>query len=228
MKFRPASMPNRPFESLAALLALKKIDLPEVRLPQTASRPLTPAEEKALFEAAMVDVVPLAERGRAVPEPPRRRARPSNRPDDPDADALQRLKTLVETGQGFVLAQTAEYMEGACAWVPPEVFRRLHGGHFSIQAHIDLHGLDVAAARAAFDRFMRQAVALGHRAVLVVHGRGRCSPGPPVLKQNLFHWLTRGGWKRWVIAFTSARACDGGTGATYVLLRTSPRAAKRR
>jgi DNA-nicking Smr family endonuclease len=28
--------------------------------------------------------------------------------------------------------------------------------------------------------------------------------------------------RKWVIAFSSARSCDGGAGATYVLLRQRP------
>lgn len=226
MKQRPASIRNRPFASLAERLELKKIRLPEVHLPRPPSRPPTPAEEKALFEAAMADVAPLAKGPHTVARmpPPRKR---TIRVEDPDAEALHRLRSLVETGEGFVLSHTAEYVEGACSWVPPEIFRRLHGGHFSIQGHVDLHGMGVDTARRAFDRFMKDAVAAGRRAVLVIHGRGRCSPGPPVLKRNLFLWLTRGPWKRWVIAFTSARACDGGTGATCVLLRRHPGSARR-
>ena len=226
MKQRPASIRNRPFASLAERLDLKKIRLPAVHLPRPPSRPPTPAEENALFEAAMADVAPLAKGPRTATRmpPPRKR---TFRVEDPDAEALHRLRLLVETGEGFVLSHTAEYVEGACSWVPPEIFRRLHGGHFSIQGHVDLHGMGVDTARRAFDRFMKDSVAAGRRAVLVVHGRGRCSPGPPVLKRNLFLWLTRGAWKRWVIAFTSARACDGGTGATYVLLKRHPRSARR-
>lgn len=222
MKTRPASIGNRPFASLGKLLAVKKIHLPEVHIPQAASRPLTPAEERALFEGAMADVVPLARRGRIVSSMPPKK-KPTLRVEHPDAEALRKLRKLVETGEGFVLAHTAEYMEGACTWVPPEMFRRLHGGHFSIQGYVDLHGMGVETAKMAFDRFMKRSLSLGQRAVLVVHGRGRCSPGPPVLKRRLFDWLTRGPWKRWVIAFTSARACDGGTGATYVLLRRRPK-----
>jgi DNA-nicking Smr family endonuclease len=225
MKLRPASNGNRPFAALGKLLDLKKIRLPEVHLPEPSSRPLTPAEEKALFEAAMADVVPLAQRSRMVPRRPAPK-QPRLPVEDPDADVVRQLKMLVETGQGFALPHTAEYVEGGCSWVPPEVFRRLHGGHFSLQGHVDLHGMGVETARTAFDRFMKRSVASGRRAVLVVHGRGRCSPGPPVLKRNLFLWLTRGPWKRWVIAFTSARACDGGTGATSVLLRRHPRSGK--
>jgi DNA-nicking Smr family endonuclease len=227
MKPRPASIRNRPFASLDKLLALKDIHLPKVHLPENPSVPPTPAEEKALFEAAMADVVPLADRGHVVSGPTFRKTEPHRRTEHSDAEVLRRLRMLVETGKGFVIAQTAEYMEGASSWVPPEVFRRLHGGHFSIQGHVDLHGMDADTAMAVFDRFMKRSVELGRRAVLVVHGRGRCSPGPPVLKRNLFQWLTRSPWKRWVIAFTSARACDGGAGATYVLLRGRPHCGKR-
>lgn len=227
MKPRFASVGNRPFASLDKLLERKQIRLPEVRLPDPGERPLTPEEEQALFDAAMADVIPLYSRKRTANRAPARRNTPDQRMEHPDADALRQLKGLVETGRGFVLAHTAEYVEGACTWMPPEVFRRLHGGHFSIQAHVDLHGMNVAAAQACFNRFMHRTVQSGKRAVLVVHGRGRSSPGRPVLKRNLFAWLTKAPWKRWVIAFTSARACDGGTGATYVLLRKMPRSPKR-
>ena len=143
--------------------------------------------------------------------------------EDHDTEAVRQLKRLVETGDGFVLRHTAEYVEGAAGWVPPEMFRRLHSGYFSIQDHVDLHGLNLPAAKRHFDRFLEQAITAGKRGVLVVHGRGRCSPGPPVLKKNLPRWLVSGRWKRWVIAFTSARSCDGGTGATYVLFRRRPK-----
>ena len=230
MKSRPASFDNRPFASLDKLLERNQIRLPEVHLPTPAARPMTRDEEQALFDAAMADVIPLARCKRTIgPMPgPKKVPDQCDHGPDPDAEALEQLKCLVETGSGFVLADTAEYMEGACTWMPPELFRRLHGGHFSIQGHVDLHGMNVETAQASFNRFMHRAIQSGKRAVLVVHGRGRCSPGPPVLKRKLFKWLTQAPWKRWVIAFTSARSCDGGTGATYVLLRKAPRSAKKR
>jgi DNA-nicking Smr family endonuclease len=58
--------------------------------------------------------------------------------------------------------------------------------------------------------------------VLIVHGRGLSSPAKPVLKTKVIEWLTCGPWRKWVIAFTSARSFDGGAGATYVLLRQRP------
>ena len=227
MKPRPASDRNRPFAVLAQLLARNRIRLPEVNLPTPPPRPLSAAEEKALFDTAMAGVVPLADNAAAVAATAKPRAASCIR-ENPDAEALRRLERLVATGEGFVASQTAEYMEGACGRVAPEIFRRLHGGHFAIQGHVDLHGMRLAVAREAFDRFMRRSISQGRRCVLVVHGRGRCSPGPPVLKPSLAGWLTRGPWKRWIIAFTSARGCDGGTGATYVLLRRAPRPGRRR
>lgn len=206
---------------------MKKVQLPEARLPQPSSRPLTPAEEKALFESAMTDVVPLVGRKKITPLQPGPHF-DGQMTEDPDAEAVRKLKKLIETGDGFVIRHTAEYVEGSAEWMPPEMFRRIHGGYFSVRDHVDLHGLNLTAAKDFFDGFMEGAIASGKRAVLVVHGRGRCSIGPPVLKRNLHQWLTRGPWKRWVIAFTSARACDGGSGATYVLLRRSPRSGKRK
>jgi len=71
-------------------------------------------------------------------------------------------------------------------------------------------------------RFLKEALSSGKRAVLIVHGRGLSSPEEPVLKTKVKEWLTSGRWRKWVMAFTSARACDGATGATYVLLRQRP------
>jgi len=226
MARRRYSMDNRPFESLGGLLARRKIRLPEVCLPEAPVRPLTAAEERRLFMEAMADVVPLEGPSVRALKPNRQTAsQPLS--EDPDAEAYRELKALVESGAGFVLRHTAEYVEGGPEWMPPELFRRIHGGHFSIQAHLDLHGRNRAAAREEFDAFMRDSIAAGKRAVLVVHGRGRCSPGKPVLKNKLIDWLTKGAWKRWVLAFTSARACDGGTGTTYILLRRTPRSGRR-
>jgi DNA-nicking Smr family endonuclease len=57
---------------------------------------------------------------------------------------------------------------------------------------------------------------------LIIHGRGLSSPGEPVIKAKVAQWLSSGPWKKWVVAFASARMCDGGSGASYVLLRRRP------
>ncbi len=181
----------------------------------------THQNERLLFEEAMADVTPLNGRNREaarIPGP----TPSTSRVEDMDAEVLSRLNLLIKHGKGFVVADTSEYMEGLGYNVHPEIARRLHRGDFSIQAHVDLHGLTAPEAKEAFDRFLKETVTGGKRAVLVVHGRGLRSPVKPVLKNRVREWLTSGPWRKWVIAFTSARSCDGGAGATYVLLRRRP------
>ena len=56
--------------------------------------------------------------------------------------------------------------------------------------------------------------------MLIVHGRGLNSKDQvPVLKERLKIWLARGRAAHVVLAFATARPCDGGAGALYVLLR---------
>src|SRR4029077_16045590 len=93
-------------------------------------------------------------------------------------------------------------------------------GEFSYQSHLDLHGLTAEEARGYVERFLTTAHRRGYRCVLVIHGRGLNSENKePVLKKRVCAWLARGALSRLVLAFTSARACDGGAGALYVLLR---------
>jgi DNA-nicking Smr family endonuclease len=147
---------------------------------------------------------------------------PEDVKESPEAAIVGQLTSLVKYGEGFVISDTPEYIEGTGYDVHPEFAGRLHRGDFSIQAHVDLHGQSVAEAKKTFEEFLKGAVKSGRRAVLIVHGRGLSSPGEPVLKNNVREWLTRGHWRKWVIAFSSAQSYDGGAGATYILLRQRP------
>ena len=176
--------------------------------------------EMALFLDAMTDVKPMRQGNRVAHlyvSTPR-----VNSDVDSENETLHQLNTLVKTGEGFVVKDTPEYIEGTGHNVHPKISTRLHRGDFSIQAHVDLHGFGVEDARNAFENFIKDSIATGKRAVLIVHGRGLSSPDRPVLKTKVVEWLTRGPLRKWVIAFSSARSCDGGAGATYVLLRQRP------
>ncbi|NND58654.1 MAG: DNA mismatch repair protein MutS [Gammaproteobacteria bacterium] len=101
----------------------------------------------------------------------------------------------------------------------PEVtratLRRLRRGRYAIDDELDLHGMTVSEASAALDNFL--AAAARCRCVRIVHGKGKGSGrGGPVLRPNVHRWLRQ---RREVLAFTAAREVDGGTGASYVLLR---------
>jgi len=176
--------------------------------------------ENELFLEAMENVTPIPRGNRIehsfISSPP---AGPGT---DSENETLLKLNNLLKFGRGFVVADTPEYIEGRGYNVHPEITKRLHRGDFSIQAHIDLHGLGVEDARNAFEIFLTDSITTGKKTVLIIHGRGLSSPDKPVLKTSVIQWLTCGPWRKWVIAFTSARSCDGGAGATYVLLRQRP------
>ena len=175
--------------------------------------------DEELFLKAMSDVVPLKGNTKVVVE---KKVECLPFEEKEDKETYKKLTHLIRTGKGFVVSDTPEYIEGCGYNVDKSVADKLHRGDFSIQAHIDLHGFTVDAARIAFEEFIKDSVNSGKRAVLIVHGRGLSSPNEPVLKTQLKTWLTKGPWRKWVIAFTSAKSYDGGAGATYVLLRRRP------
>ncbi|QJA05993.1 hypothetical protein FVE67_03915 [Thermosulfurimonas marina] len=114
--------------------------------------------------------------------------------------------------------QTSEYMEGRAPGVTKELLRKLREGRIAWSRVLDLHGLTVAEAEEAFHQFLRECLFRGDRCVLIIHGRGLSSPRGPVLKEKVRFWLEKGPLRRHVLAYATARPCDGGPGATYVLL----------
>jgi DNA-nicking Smr family endonuclease len=213
----------RPFERLKVLLENESFVVKNIASGSTfeSSDDKTDAQDdRELFEEAMADVAKISQNICVVQNAPKYAVSEPEQTDD--SEALLDLERLIETGKGFVVADTAEYVEGIGYNVNREVAKRLHRGEFSLQAHIDLHGLTVEHARQVFEQFLKESIAAGKRMVLIVHGRGLSSPAAPILKSKVIEWLTTGPWRKWVMAFTSARLCDGGTGATYVLLRKRP------
>lgn len=138
---------------------------------------------------------------------------------EPEEDGYANLQRLILTGEGFDVSLTPEYIEGVSPDLDPHVPRLLHRGKYAIQAHLDLHGFTAREARLRFDRFMETSLREGLRTVLIIHGRGLSSPKEPVLKRCLQEWILRSSWRRWVSAYCTARSCDGGAGATVLLLR---------
>lgn len=220
MKKERTRLTHQPFENIRELLEASSISLPENHPALQIEEETTPEREQELFSEAMQGVTPIP-RDNCV-ERVFRMDLPEGSRDREDAEVLERLVDLIRSGAGFNVFETPEYIEGTGYNVHPEIARRLHHGEFSIQAHIDLHGLVAEDARIAFDKFLRDALLSGKRGVLVIHGRGLSSPSEPVLKRKVVEWLSHGPWRKWVIAYATARSCDGGAGATYVLLRQRP------
>jgi DNA-nicking Smr family endonuclease len=210
------------FDEMKALLRGQSFSFPAVP-PPPAEKKLTapePEDDATAFRKAMEGVSPIPRDNRVERGLPPQRPEPP--PPDEETEPVLKLRDLVQHGMGFEVADTPEYIEGTMYQAPPEIARRLHQGDFSIQAYVDLHRFQVAEAKETLERFLKWAVTTGKTGVLIVHGRGLSSSSEPVLKQKVVEWLTRGPWRKWVMAYATARSCDGGAGATYVLLRRRP------
>jgi len=222
MKSSKSSFTFKSFQDLKALLENKPFSFPERRHADLIDHEeeQRPELEEELYKKAMEGVRPIS-RDKYV-ERIFQMELPESSRDKEDAEILEKLADLVKYGRGFNVADTPEYIEGTSYDVHPSIARRLHQGDYSIQAFVDLHGLLIEDAKEVFEKFLKWAVTTGKTGVLIIHGRGLSSPSEPVLKRKVVEWLTRGPWRKWVAAYSSARICDGGAGATYVLLRPRP------
>jgi DNA-nicking Smr family endonuclease len=173
-------------------------------------------EEQGLFEAAVSGARPL-EHEQHLPEPVYLKPLPISARE---AEVLRELDALVSGRTPFTWQDSDQWLQGSVPGLDRRVLRRLAAGEFTVQAEIDLHGVDSATARVLVERFLLSASARRLRCVRIIHGRGRGSPnGVPVIKNQLPRWLARGAARHWVLAYSSAAPKDGGTGASYVLLR---------
>jgi DNA-nicking Smr family endonuclease len=119
----------------------------------------------------------------------------------------------------FELAREGERVYGLARGVDAQHLRRLRRGEPEPERDLDLHGLAEREAREDVTFELRDAHAEGERCVRIVHGRGRHSPGGPVLKEALLDWLQAPPLADVVLAFASAPPALGGAGALLVLLR---------
>jgi DNA-nicking Smr family endonuclease len=222
MKSRKPSLTLNSFEELKSLLEKKGLPLPKGRRSNLSDRSkrVSPEMEEKLFAEAMEGVHPITKDKHVDQRVPFKL--PERSRNKEDAEVLEKLANLVRYGLGFNVCDTPEYIEGTGYHIPSSVAKRLHRGDYSIQAHVDLHGLRADGAKEVFDEFLNSAITTGKRGVVIIHGRGLSSPSEPILKNKVKEWLTRGPWRKWVVAYSSARKCDGGAGATYVLLRQRP------
>lgn len=172
------------------------------------------AEE--LFLRAMEDVKPLPSQSRT----PRRKSRGLARKRFRYGRELDPLNEFVRGNTEFDWTFHPGYQQGGIqVWNQP-LIRKLHGGGFSVQAELDLHGHTQQEALAALETFLWSCYRRKYRCVRIIHGKGVNSrDNIPVLKKRVPQWLSMKRLARLVVAFTSAPPNDGGVGATYVLLR---------
>lgn len=174
---------------------------------------MTSEKDREAFAKAMQGVKRLQPVERAV-TPKRPQAKPRSR-------LATRANVLTESLNAPDLSDSIEQLGEEIAFRRPglteKIFRQLRRGRFSIEAEADLHGLTVPEAKLLLREFICDSAEYGLGCVRVIHGKGLGSgPSGPVLKGNVQRWLSQ--WDE-VLAFVTARARDGGSGAVYVLLR---------
>ena len=122
------------------------------------------------------------------------------------------LDTIVDTK-----FNSEDEISFARSGVQQNVMRKLRRGLYRIEAELDLHRMTSEQAHEALRDFIVQCQYRHIRCVRIIHGKGLGSANKlPVLKSRVNSWLRQ--WDN-ILAFCSARKCDGGTGAVYVLLR---------
>ena len=220
MRPKKPSSTFKSFQDLKVALGTKSLPDYQPTVTKEYRKQLSPDLEQELFKKAMDGVTPVSEK--KYIEKVSKIELPEGFKKKEDAETLRKLEDLIKYGRGFNVSDTPEYIEGTGYHVHPEIARRLHQGDYSIQSFVDLHGFLAEDAKEVFEKFLKWSVTTGKTGVLIIHGRGLSSPAEPILKNKVIEWLTRGPWRKWVVAYSSARKCDGGAGATYVLLRQRP------
>ena len=229
----PAKVFSSPFKDLKKMLADRERIAPKSPPPikpkpapppapivkEIAQPVIESIDDESFLRRALEGVRPLHAHGKRPARIPLEPAL-THKMVDEDAEVVAQLSDLVSGQAPFDITESDEYVEGSRVGLDPRLVSQLRRGEFAMQDHFDMHGMIQSAAKEALKEFIIKSVRKGLRAVLIVHGRGLRSPnGHSVLKHASAGWLSHGAIGGHVLAFATARAADGGAGATYVLLK---------
>lgn len=195
----------------------KKVEAPKKEEP----RPSIDAELMMFLEATRGSR-PVGKK-EAVQRPKQERPVRPRADDSADAESFAQMADLLDDGKSFDREELPDRLEATMHGLDRRILSRLKRGDYPVEARLDLHGLVQQKAKEQVERFLSQAREQKKRCVLIIHGRGLNSEDQiPVLKRGLVSWLEQGKSRAHILAFCSAQAHDGGTGAVYVLLRRPP------
>ena len=136
------------------------------------------------------------------------------------ASRIEISYTKDKDGHVFEVADDGRKIEGRRVDIDSAIVRKLRRGEYLLDGSIDLHGLDATTARDKLEAFLKLSRSRGERTLLVIHGRGKNSPGGrAILRGEIVSWLSQGHESALVSAFSTALPDDGGDGAMYVRLR---------
>ena len=186
----------------------------------------TPIDEEILFKQAMSGVQPIKQEEVPVLAPVK--------PKKPTAQIL--AKRAAAVGQDELSSHGISDTQAMLNPVASEatlsyrlgtlqhrVFQQLKAGTLRWYEAVDLHGCTIEEARTAVLQIIEMARNENQNVIKIVHGKGPQA----ILKTYVNGWLRQ---HREVLAFVSAPAEQGGTGAVLVLLKraeTKPAPQKR-
>ena len=143
------------------------------------------------------------------------RPRPPPEPKRLKLDEAEALRESHELGASLPPTDGDELQSFRRPELAERTLKQLRRGEFSVQDEMDLHSLRALDAEILLKRFLNEARSGRHHCVRIVHGKGLRSEGAPVLKMLVDRVLRQRGD---VLAFASAPANQGGSGAVLVLL----------
>ena len=179
-------------------------------------------DDMVLFMQAMAGVKPIADKNTVSPvrkpsitKPDAtilsKRAAAQGSDEDTLGSGLSDMQALLNPVNGEA------YLAYKVATLQNKVFSQLKQGKLRWYDAVDIHGCTIDEAREAMTQLLAQAKKNGETVVKIVHGKG----ADAVLKTCVNGWLQQ---IPEVLAFCSAPAKDGGTGAVLVLLKKANKA----
>ena len=190
------------------------------------------AAERVLWTKAVANVRPL-------------QADKVNNPGEeisPEPHAKKTCPAVIETdtrlGKKLREGPMSPAMSPPLTGLDRRMRQRLARGQVEYEARLDLHGLNVEAARLALFRFLAESAAQGKRLVLVITGKGAAPFALHTLhgashfdtperqgrlRRKLPEWLTEEDLRAFVAGYQPAHPRHGGGGAFYIRIRRSDR-----
>lgn len=211
-------------DELVKKAGIRLTSLEETSHPHARSRkesvsvpPELPAEatEEEIFTEAMNGV----ERA-SWKHTPRPSSKPVRKPDtDPEAEERKMMQEALDEDTPIPILEHPEYIEGWIGVAGKQFLPNLRNGLYSIQGQIDLHGMNREESQIAVEEYIARMSHYRPCCIKIIHGRGINSPADrATLKENLQRFLSTRRMSRYVVAYASAPARDGGVGCVYVLL----------
>ena len=199
-----------------------------------ARRRILKPDEAALWQAVARTATPMHNTAPKLLESPIQNMPPKLRPI-PQTGGLKivpmvlpfRLGQNVKVTSGVTLNNSLQdSLRQAPVQMDKKSYARMSKGKLAPEAKLDLHGMTVAQAHPALQRFVLRCHDAGMRLVLVVTGKGKQSldigPTPQkygILRHQVPQWLRIVPLAPVVLQTAQAHVRHGGEGAYYIYLR---------